>query len=186
MANIDTYQVLRYCASDTSVAQIKFNYNDYTEMLFPLLISNELFLSVVDRDFILDGYTIRRISDIIAIKEIKQTYLKIHIAEGNIKKLKKPNVDVTSFATVFNFLLKSNEYAIIEGIVPNNDNAFFLVGKTVAVGDKSIRFRTFDGAGNWCDNLITVPFASINAITFRSSYVKTYSKYVKPYLENHN
>ncbi len=186
MINKDTLHILDICASNSTVAQVKFSYNDYIEMLFPLLISKELFLSVVDRDFVLDGYTIRRVSDVIAIKEIKQTYLKIHIAEGNIQKLKTPDIDISSFASVFNFLLKSNENVIIEGTVPNKDEIFFFVGRILAVSDISIKFRSFDGAGKWSENILTIPYSSINAVTFRSSYVKTYSKYVNPYVEKQN
>jgi hypothetical protein len=86
-------------------------------MLFPIAISNDLFISVVDRDFILDGYTIRRISDISDIHDIRQTYLKLHALKGNLKKLSVPPLDVTDFKSLFLSLIRSKKYVIIEGKV---------------------------------------------------------------------
>ena len=125
----ENLSILQSCISDSAVAQIRFYYSDYYEMLFPLTASNELFISVVDRDFILDGYTVRKISDIESIKEITQTYLTIHARMGNLKKLNPPKINISNFRSLFVDTIKSGEIIIIEGFSPNSEKQFFFIGK---------------------------------------------------------
>lgn len=179
----ETMPVLKSCISYIAVARIKFSYNEYFEMLFPISMSNELFLSVIDRDFVLDGYTVRKIADITEIKDIRQTYLKIHALEGNFKKLSPPNLNVNSWRDLFSSLIPTRKYVIVEGTVPNTNHSFFTVGMPVAIGQSAVKFRSFDGAGNWSEETINIPFSAIHSVTIDSSYVSTYSKYVKHYVD---
>ena len=175
--------VLSSCISDTAVARVRFTYGDYYEMLFPIALSNDLFMSIIDRDFILDGYTIRRISDVVEAKDIRTTYLSIHSREGNLKKLSTPPVDISSFRSAFTSLIKSKKYLIIEGRVIRTGEFYVVVGIPLAVRDSALKFRSFDGAGKWSENTITIPYSTIDAVTFGSSYVSAYSRYVKPFVD---
>ena len=178
--------ILQSCISDSAVAQIRFNYSDYYEMLFPLTTSNELFISVVDRDFILDGYTVRKISDIESIKEITQTYLTIHARIGNLKKLNPPKINISNFRSLFVDTIKSGENIIIEGFSPNSEKQFFFIGKALATSENALKFIPFDGGGNWSETPLTIPYSSISAITLRSSYIKAYSRYIATHSEQSN
>lgn len=177
---------IRSCISPTAICKISFEYQPYEEFFFPVAISDELFLSVSEKDFRLDGFTVRQIADVVSAEQIKGTYLKIHQAEGNLARLSVPPINIKSWRHVFNSIIASSEVVSIEGYAPNSAAKYFFVGRVLAVGEQGIRFRTFDGSGEWSEKPITVPYANIFSMTFGSSYITTYCKYVKPYPEIKN
>ena len=183
MASDEISSRIRSCISPAAICKVSFEYQQYEEFFFPVAISDDLFLSVVEKDFILDGFTLRQLSDVTSAEQIKGTYLKIHQAEGNLARLSTPPINIKSWRHAFNSILASGETVSVEGYVPNSASKYFVVGRVLAVGEQGIRLRTFDGGGNWAEKPITVPYANIFAMTFGSSYITTYCKYVKPYPE---
>lgn len=183
MATSEIAAKIRSCISPTAICKISFEYQKYEEFFFPVAISDDLFLSVSEKDFRLDGFTVRQISDVTSAEQIKGTYLKIHQAEGNLARLSTPPINIRSWRHVFNSIVASGETVSIEGYAPNSVSKYFIIGRVLAVGEQGIRFRTFDGSGEWAEKPITVPYASIFAMTFGSAYITTYCKYVKPFPE---
>lgn len=183
MAANETAAVIKSCISPSAICKVMFEYQQYEEFFFPVALSDELFLSVSERDFRLDGFTVRQLSDVVSAASIKGTYLKIHQAEGNLSRLSIPPINIKSWRHAFNSILASSEIISIEGYMPNSVNKYFIVGRVLAAGEQGIRFRTFDGSGTWAENPITVPYKNIFSMTFGSSYITTYAKYVKPYPE---
>ncbi len=179
----ESINIIRSCINPPSVCKIGFNDQQYEEFFFPLSVSDTLFIGIVDKDFILDGYTIRRISDVSYAEKIGGTYLKIHRAEGNLNRISAPPINVKSWKHALSSLLASSENVIVEGYIPDTARKYFLVGRILAVGEQGIRFRSFDGSGQWSDRTVTIKYDDITAVTFGSSYVTTYSKYIKPYPE---
>lgn len=174
---------IKSCISPTAICKISFEYQNYEEFFFPVAMSDELFLSVSEKDFRLDGFTVRQLSDVTSAEQIRGTYLKIHQAEGNLARLSTPPINLRSWRHVFNSIVASGETVSIEGYSPNSASKFFIVGRVLAVGEQGIRVRTFDGSGEWAEKPITVPYANIFSMTFGSSYITTYCKYVKPFPE---
>ena len=183
MTRDEIINIIRSSINPPSVCKIAFCDQQYEEFFFPLSVSDELFIGIVDKDFILDGFTVRRISDMTAAERIRGTYLRIHQAEGNVNRISLPPVSLKNWKQVFQSILASSENVIIEGYIPDTARKYFLVGRVTAVGEQGIRFRSFDGSGQWSERVMTLKFDDISAVTFGSSYVTTYSKYVKPYPE---
>ncbi len=174
---------IKSCISPTAICKVTFEYQQYEEFFFPVAISDELFLAISERDFRLDGFTVRQISDVLSVEQVKGTYLKIHQAEGNLARISTPPINIKSWRHVFNSILASGETVSIEGYTPNSASKYFIIGRVLAVGEQGIRVRTFDGSGNWAEKPITVPYANIFSMTFGSSYITTYCKYVSPFPE---
>ena len=174
---------IKSCISPTAICKISFEYQNSEEVFFPVAMSDELFLSVSEKDFRLDGFTVRQLSDVTSAEQIRGTYLKIHQAEGNLARLSTPPINLRSWRHVFNSIVASGETVSIEGYSPNSASKFFIVGRVLAVGEQGIRVRTFDGIGELAEKPITVPYANIFSMTFGSSYITTYCKYVKPFPE---
>ena len=183
MSATDIKSVIRSCISPVGICKISFEYQQYEEFFFPLALSDNLFIAVSERDFRLDGFTVRQLSDVVSAEPIRGTYLKIHYSEGNVSRLSTPPIDLKSWKSVFSSIIAANETVIIEGYAPNSANKFFIIGRVLAVGEQGIRFRAFDGSGTWSEKPITLPYANIFSMTFGSSYITTYSKYVKPFPE---
>ena len=183
MNEVEAVLALKDCINKPAVCKIGFTKQGYDEFFFVLSVSDELFLGVCEKDFVLDGYTVRRVKDVKSVEAIRGTYLKIHQSEGNLSRLAMPPMEISDWKNVMRSALASGENVIIEGNAPQSEERYFFVGKVLAVGEQGFKFRAFDGGGNWSEKAVTVPYTSLTALTFGSSYVTTYSKYVKPYPE---
>lgn len=174
---------LNTCISPISICKVSFAYHAYEDFLFPLKLSGQLLLSVTERDFQLDGFTVRRLEDIEIVEPLRGTYMKIHKAEGNIERLVVPPINISSWRSVFSFLGSSGETVIVEHESIVKEECAFAIGRILAIGDQGVRFRSFDGAGRWDDRSIVIPYSQITSVTFGSRYIGVYSKYVHPYPE---
>lgn len=181
----EIYQTLKSSINNIAVCKISFENQLYEDFYFPIAFSHDLFLGILERDFVLDGFSIRKIYDITNVEAIRGTYLKIHQSEGNLSRITRPPISLESWKSVFRFISSSNEIVSIEGYLPEGDDfeKFFIIGKVLAVGEQGIRFRTFDGGGNWAEKPMTLPYFAITNVSFGNSYTTTYAKYVKEYPE---
>ena len=77
------------------MVKVTFHYSDIDRYFFPLAVGRDLFLCAEEDDFLLDGFTIRRIRDVEALEFRGGLYTEIMAAEGWL--LKKPS----AFGLVF-------------------------------------------------------------------------------------
>ncbi len=177
MRKYEIKELIKSSIPALKLCKVRYNYeNDkYYHFLFPLKTSDKLFLGAVEEDFILDGYTIRRYRDVKKVEDKGGKYLEINRAEGVLEELFIPDVDVTSWKTVFESLQKIGKNIIVED--ENNEN--FAAGKIEKVLSNKIIFKCFDADGIWEDCTWEIPFSGVTTVTFSSRYIDVFSKYVK-------
>ena len=179
MNKSEARDILVSCLKPPTICRVLFQYHNYDEFFFPLKVSEKLFLGVSENDFRLDGYTVRRLKDIVQAEPVRGTYLKIHRAEGTLNRLHLPPLPIHDWHTVCDALSASNELVILECDTKENENRF-LCGKFTAVATPGIRFLPFDGDGVWQGHPVTILYNTITAITFGSRYITTFAKYLPP------
>jgi len=177
MAKPDYRDTIVSCLKPQAICRVLFRNRSYDELLFPLRLSDKLFLSVIDQDFQLDGYTVRRLRDIVLAEPVRGNYLRMHKAEGNLSRLHVPPVPLRDWREVCDTLAAANELIMLE-CDAENDELTLLCGKITAVALPAIRFLPFDGDGEWHTRPITILYRQIRAITFGSRYLTTYAKYL--------
>lgn len=183
MAREQIISILNACISPITVCKVSLAYHAYDDILFPIKLSKQLFLSITERDFQLDGFTVRRLEDVVAAEPIRGTYMKIHKAEGNLERLVAPPINISSWRAVSSCLCSSGEIVIVEHESLTKEECTFAIGRILAVGEQGMRFRSFDGAGHWDDRPMNIPYSQITSVTFGSRYITTYAKYIHPYPE---
>lgn len=181
MNKYDVSKVIASCIAAPALLEVKYTYNPYFDYAFPLAMSDKLFLAVCEDDFLLDGYTVRRLRDVTEAAPKDGGYLRIHRAEGTLSRLYRPPVDVTDWKTVLTSLLSSGEILIVEQEDADPKRGEFLIGKLLRVGAQSAELRGFDADGIWDDETTTVSFSQITSITFGSRYITTFAKYLPPF-----
>ena len=174
-------KILRSCIHPTALCRVGFRYDLYPEQYFPLAVSDSLFLAVTEQDFQLDGYTVRRLSDIVTAEAVRGAYLAIHKAEGSLSKLFAPPVLLDSWRSVFTSLASSGEFVIAEENAIRPSDSVFLIGKILRTGSNGAEMRCFDADGVWDGELTPISFSRITSVTFGSRYISTYAKYIKPF-----
>jgi hypothetical protein len=181
MTKNEITKVIASCITAPALLEVKYSYNQYVDFAFPLALSDKLFLAVCEDDFLLDGYTVRRLRDITEATKKEDGYFRIHRAEGTLSRLYRPPVDITDWKTVFTSLLSSGEILIVEQEDANPKRGDFLIGRLLRVGAQSAELRGFDGDGIWDDETTVVSFSEITSITFGSRYITTFAKYLPPF-----
>ena len=170
--------ILQNATETQSLTEILFRDEDLNKYMFPLAVSDELFLAAEDHDFQLDGFTVRRIRDVEKISGRIGLYEKIIKEEGLLDSLPKAHPDITNWETLFRDLKSRTENVIIEGDRDENTN-FFMIGQILDAGSDSVTIRRFDADGIWDIEPQILSYADIFSVTFASRYIRIFSKYVR-------
>lgn len=152
-----------------------FKYDENYFYFFPLEVSDKFFLGVEEDDFILDGYTIRRIKDIKKVEHKNDICLEILKKEGVTDNIEVPDIKLKSWKSIFKELRKMDRNIIIEK--EYIDGAFY-IGRIEEVYSDYLIFRHFDGDGNWLSRPYRIFYEHITSVTWGSRYVDIFSKYI--------
>lgn len=166
---------------EPAMCRCYFHYDNNYYYYFPLKLSTKLFLGVEEDDFLLDGYSIRRLKDLDKIEIRDDKCLEMAKAEGLIEQLSAPDIDIESWKTVFLSLQKKDKNIIIRHEDIDESEYKFAIGRIENILDKKVVFHTFDADGIWQEDLLEIPFESITSVTAESRYINVFSKYLPPY-----
>lgn len=157
-----------------------FKYNANYLYFFPLRTTEKLLLSIEENDFILDGYSIRRFTDMTKVEIKADLCDRILREEGIIDSIRVPEVDITSWETIFKSLMQLNKNVIVEKEDLDEELEEFVIGRIERVSGQSAYIREFDADGIWQSDLCRIPYNEITSLTFESRYVEMFSKYIDP------
>ena len=164
---------LQALSASRSVCGIEFEYSDHAQYYFPVAVGEGLFLSAVDDDFMLNGFTVRRLRDIFDLDSRKGIYQTIAEKEG-LTDFVAPDVDITNWQTVFASLQKHGRHIIVER---EYEPDFFRLGVIESVGEAHVIFRHYDADGIWQEPR-KINYREITSVTFDDRYANVFSKYV--------
>lgn len=185
MTKLEKRQIIDACLSPKKLARVYMNYTqNYWYYFFPMESSDTLFLGIEEDDFILDGYSIRRLRDIDKIEIKDDICLEIHRKQGTLEAIVAPDVDITNWETVFTDLKRIGKNIIVERELPDNQDADFWIGRIERVNRTSVLLRCFDGDGIWGDAPVRISYPEITSVTANSRYGSVFSKYLDPLPDN--
>lgn len=145
---------------------------------FPFAASNKLFLAAKEDDFIIDGFSIRRFSDVKKLKLKNDKCVEILRAEKVLDGIAAPDIDLTDRHGAFLSLQRLEKNNIIEHESLEEKECDFWIGSIEKVLKTKVLFRHFDANGIWQDALYEIPFSRITSVTFDCRYVRVFSKYM--------
>ncbi|MCL2052983.1 MAG: hypothetical protein FWG90_00865 [Oscillospiraceae bacterium] len=164
--------------SGMKVANIYLNYDRHYYNAIPLAIGESLVLSVLEDDFILDGYAVFRIKDITKIKVKNDLCNKIISDIGLLNEINPPNIDIQNWRVVFESIISMNINIIIEAKTQLGNDYDFYIGKVIKAGKNTAVFRHFDANGIWQSEPYKIPYSEIFNIKLLDRYSTVFSKYV--------
>ncbi len=160
------------------MCRVFFKYDVNYRYYFPVKVSEKLFLGAVEDDFLLDGFSIRRFSDVKKVELKDDKCVEIIKEEGILDNLVVPDVDLTDWYSAFKTLEKLGKNIIVERESLNDDECEFGIGHIEKVLKSKVLLKHFDADGVWQDELLEIPFSAITSVTFASRYVDVFSKYI--------
>lgn len=178
MTKSEMKALIRYAIDSRSMCRIYFRYHYYYVHCFPLAASDRLFLSAMQDDFLINGFSIRRFRDMTKIVFNDDRRNEILRAEGIIDGISVPDVELEDWHGVFLSLQAMGKNVIVERESRNEDEELFFIGRIEKVLKSKVLFRSFDADGIWDEEPEAIPFSQITTVTFGSRYVEVFSKYV--------
>lgn len=178
MTKLEMRALLREAIDPPKICLVYFGYDANYFNLFPLRVSQRLFLAAQEDDFILDGWTIRRARDVRLVKIKDDRCLEIARAEGLLTGLACPNIDLEDWPSALSSLRELGRNVIIRHESLLEEEYEFYIGRILRVHRRKVLFRHFDADGIWDEKVSEIPFSRITSITFGSRYVEVFSKYL--------
>lgn len=166
------------CIEPHKICCLYMNYDKHYFYYFPLKVNEKFFLGAQEDDFILDGYCIRRIKQIEKAQIKNDKCLEISIGEGIVDRIVTPDVDISSWRTIFESLRRMGKNIIIEHESRDDCECEFYIGRIETVKNHSVLLRYFDADGVWEEVPTKIPYRGITSVTFGSRYVDVFSKYL--------
>jgi hypothetical protein len=154
---------------------------DQSDDGFILGLNSEFVLFQNSIDFILNGYTVIRISDITSLRsnQHERLFEKMLKGEGTYDEVGIAyEVNLDSWQSLLRGLKKLNKNVIIECEVGDEDEDGFFIGKLVQVNRKSVSLLYFSDLGKWDEEPTVIPFDEITKVRFDEKYINVFSKYL--------
>ncbi len=171
-------EIVTACMTDKALCRVYLQYKAYYQYYIPLRVSDKLFLSAEEDDFILNGYHIRRFKDVTKAKIKKDMCVEILKKEGVINSLTAPDIDISNWETVFSSLQKRMKNIIVEKEDRDDDKCEFVIGRIEKIYRNFVYVLHFDADGIWQTEPYRIPYKEITSVTFDSRYVNIFSKYL--------
>lgn len=155
-----------------------FEYHANYWYFYILDYSEKFLFGIEENNFLLDGFQIRKISDLKKVEIKNDLSTKINKDRQILKKVPAPSVQLSSWYDIFCSLSKNTKYLIVENEHEKKNGSYFYLGKVKKIKKSSIIFSPFDADGKWFDD-VELPFSEITSVTFGDRYSKTYGEYVE-------
>lgn len=178
MKKSEIKELVRGAIDTKDMCRLSFKYDYNYFFYFPLKVSERLFLSAIDDDFNIDGFSIRRFSDLTDVHFYNDKRDEILKAEGVLDSVSVPEVEVTDWHSVFASLQELGKNIIVEHESLDCDEGEFYIGRIEKVLKNKVIFGHFDADCIWEDEPCEILFSQITSVTFGSRYIEVLSKYV--------
>ena len=141
--------------------------------------SNDFILFKEVDDFFVRGFLVFPIHQVSKIRRNKNDVFfdKICRLEGIKDSIKKPNIELNNWESIFNSIQKLGFNVIIINEISDEDT--FDIGPILKVTSNEVTINYFDATGKFDEDLTEIQYSDITHIDFDDIYTNTISKYLK-------
>lgn len=175
MKRQDKIDVLNKGINEIEICRCYFTYDDNYFYYYPNDVNEKFLLGQEENDFLLDGYCIRKISQLKKVEIKSDKCNEINKAIGITNQIKVPNVDISSWKSIFESLKVLNKFIIIEDEV----NEKFAIGIIEKICTNKVLFRAFDADGEWQSDALNIPYISITNVAWETRYTNNWERYLR-------
>lgn len=141
--------------------------------------SNDFILFKEVDDFFVRGFLVFPVHQVSKIRRNKKDIFfdKICRLEGIKDSIKKPDIELKNWESIFNSIKKLGFNVVIINEISDQDT--FDIGPILKVTNDEVTINYFDATGKFDDDLTEIQFSDITHIDFDDKYTNTISKYIK-------
>ena len=166
--------VLRECMKNSHICRCFYEYDKSYWYYYINDFNDKFVLGQEENDFELNGYTIRKIDELQKAEIKNDICEEINRLNGVAEQIKTPKIDISSWQSIFNSLLKCGEWVIVE----NENEEIFHIGIILKAGKNTLTMREFDADGKWQEET-KIPYKEITSVSFKTRYIDNWRKYLE-------
>lgn len=167
---------LRQAAEEQLICKLYMKDKAYYINCWPLLLSDELVICAHDIDFLINGYGAYPINAIDRVVIKADKCLEYSRLEGVVEQLIVPEVDCTSWQTLF-ASLPEDQLIGVDRVNTPADEADFVVGRIVKAGNKRLHMMYVDSEAIWEERPWRIRYTDIAEVTFGDRYLTVFGKH---------
>lgn len=176
MKKQDKIDIIQQGIADKLICRCFFTYEpDYYYYYYFNAVNEKFILGQAESDFQLDGYCIHKISHLKKVELKDDKCNEINKMFGITEQICMPNVDISSWHTIFESLKNLNAYIIIEDEI-NNEYSIGIIEK---VCKNRVYFKRFDADGVWDEEGMVIPFSQITTVKWGTRYAEYWRRYLE-------
>lgn len=175
MKKQDKLNTIQQAIEKTEICRCHFTYDKNYYYYYPNAVNDKFLLGQEEDDFALDGYCIRKISQLKKV-EIKDDLCNtINKFNGTHEMIRMPPVDISSWKSIFDSLKVLGEFVIIEDEIEDR----FLIGIVEKTFNNRLYFKSFDADGVWDDKGWEIHYRGITTVKWANRYATVWQKYLQ-------
>lgn len=177
MKKSEKLTILSLAKGTYDLCRCYFYYHDYYWYYYILDYSDKFIFGIEEYDFQLNGFQIRKISELEKIELKNDLCTKINMDKKILENINAPIVNLSSWHDVFISLSGTAKFLIVQNENNKHNGPYFYVGKIRKVKKSSVILSPFDADGKWFDD-VELPFSEITSVTFGDRYSTVFGEYI--------
>ena len=175
MKKQEKLDLIRSAIAEKRLCRFDFTYDENYFYYYPLAVTEKFMLGQEEDDFILDGWSIRKISQIKKVEYRADACDEINRLLGRKEQIERPDVDMTGWRSIFESLKAMDRFVIVE----NELEGQFAIGVIQAVLKSQIYFRRFDADGVWEEEELVIPYSKTTSVSWGTRYADIWERYLR-------
>ena len=175
MKKQEKIDLIQKAIQETVICRCYFVYDQNYFYYYPNAVNEKFFLGQEEDDFLLDGYCIRKISQLKKIEVKDDKCQKINMLFGITDQVVDPGIDISSWQSIFESLSKLDTYIQIEDAF----GELFAIGIIQKVLKDKLYFKHFDADGIWDEADLEIRYSQITSVCWGTRYAQYWKRYME-------
>lgn len=175
MKKADKIAILQKGIDETLICRCHFTYSPDYWYYYPLAVSDKLMLGVKELDFLLDGYGVRKLSQLKKVEVKDDLCGTISKMFGITDGIVPVDADISGWKALLESLKDHEGYITIQNEIEEE----LSIGIVERIGKSSVQFRRFDADGIWDESPVEIRFSEITAVEWGDRYAAYWKRYME-------
>ena len=175
MKKQEKINLIQKAIQETVICRCYFVYDQNYFYYYPNAVNEKFFLGQEEDDFLLDGYCIRKISQLKKIEVKDDKCQEINKLFGITDQVVDPGIDINSWQSIFESLSKLDTYIQIEDAFGEQ----FAIGIIQKVLKDKLYFKHFDADGIWDEADLEIRYSQITSVCWGTRYAQYWKRYME-------
>lgn len=156
-----------------AICRCYFTYDPNYFYYYPNAVNDKFILGQEEKDFMLDGYSIRKLSHLKKVEIKNDKCNEINQMLGITDQIIHPNIDIQSWHSIFKFLSQLDTYVQLEDAFDDQ----FVIGTIEKITRDRLYLKSFDADDLWSDEPLEIRYSDITSVQWNTRYANSWKYY---------